>query len=98
MPGMQAVSAPPPPPAQADPRLQKGPLYIMAPGLGLLAGSTQHVHQQQVKRCETLCMSVYSPCPATALLVEHSRTETVFVGGPEQSAGHTSDNCAFSTR
>ena len=38
----------PPPPTPPDPRLQKGPLYIMAPGSGLLTGGAQLVHQQQV--------------------------------------------------
>ena len=66
---MQAVSAPvaaPTPPAQPDPRLQKGPLYIMAPGSGLLTGGTQLVHQQQVQRRLYAILSVisasYPPC------------------------------------
>ena len=47
----QAVSAPamlPGPLPPPDPRLKKGPLYIMAPGSGLLTGGAQLVHQQQV--------------------------------------------------
>ncbi len=58
---MQAASTPaaaPAPPAPPDPRLQRGPLYIMAPGSGLLTGGAQLVHQQQVQR--RLCASCLS--------------------------------------
>ena len=63
MPNMQPVSAPaapPPPPAQPDPRLRKGPLYIMAPGSGLLTGGAQLVHQQQVQ-CPAPCTATCHP-------------------------------------
>ncbi|CAK0787464.1 hypothetical protein CVIRNUC_010684 [Coccomyxa viridis] len=46
--------APPPPP---DPRLQRGPLYIMAPGSGLLTGGAQLVHQQQVMFDATMLLA-----------------------------------------